>query len=218
MEMIKIKNFSKKYENVSVYQNFNLEIEEGKTTVILGESGSGKTTLINAIASLIDYDGKIEGDIYPLSMVFSKNRLAENLTVEQNLKLVCPSVDVLPILKEVGLEGCKDDYPKSLSAGMARRVSVARALLYPSKTLLMDEPLINLDVALKFSLMNMIKEKQKKEGKSIIFVTHDIKEAVYMGDRIIVLKGGRVIYDNSKITKKTEEELFGLMISCGNEL
>ncbi len=216
MEMIKISNFSKKYGDFAVYQNFNLEIEEGKITVILGESGSGKTTLINAIASLIDYDGKIEGDFAPLSMVFQKNRLAENLTVEQNLKLVCPNMDVLPILKEVGLEEYKSAYPKSLSAGMARRVNVVRALLYPSKTLLLDEPLINLDIALKFSLMDIIKGNQKKDGKMVIFVTHDIKEAVYMGDRIIVLKGGRVIYDNSKITKKTEEELLGLMINREN--
>lgn len=216
--MIKIENLTKKYGEKVVYDNFNLEIEKGKILVILGESGSGKTTLLSALAGLIPYQGKISGLDKPLSMVFQKNHLVENLTVYQNLELVCKDQDIIGALEEVGLSAVKDEYPKRLSAGMARRVAVARALVYPHKTLFMDEPLINLDVALKFSLIDLIKTNQKKSGATVIFVTHDIKEAVNVADRIVVLKGGSVVYDNLEITEKTENELFGLMLKLGREL
>lgn len=216
--MISIKNLNKKYGQKTVYENFNLDIEDGKITVILGESGSGKTTLLSILAGLTDYSGEISGELSPVSMVFQNNRLVDNLTVEENLKLVNESVNVKNALEEIGLSDYAKAYPNKLSAGMKRRVAVQRALIYPSKVLLMDEPLINLDLALKFSLMDLIKKNHEVSPRTTVFVTHDLKEAVYIADRIIVLKKGQVVYDNSRINEKTESELFGLMISLGEKL
>ena len=215
MEMIEIKNLTKKYGEKTVYENFNLQLEEEKITVILGESGSGKTTLLSVLAGLTDYEGSVS-DVSSVSMVFQNNRLVPNLTVEENIKLICPDANVLEALLEIGLGDCLTLYPKSLSAGMARRVAVLRALLYPSNLLLMDEPLINLDLAHKYSLMDIIKKRQKEERRTVVFVTHDIKEAVYMADRIVVLKNGKVVCGEKSVTKKTENELFSLMLSLGN--
>ena len=107
-------------------------------------------------------------------------------------------------------------YPKSLSAGMARRVAILRAFLYPSKTLLMDEPFINLDIALKYSLINTVKDMQKESPKTVVLVTHDIMEAVTLADRVIVIDNGKIIHDEKTVNEKTEKTLFGLMMNLKN--
>lgn len=214
--MISIKNLCKSYGSLTVYDNFNLEIESNKITAILGESGSGKTTLLDILAGLTDYDGKVEGDYKPTSFVFQKDFLVPNLTVKQNLELVVKNADVEKELSSVNILDKKDDYPKSLSGGMARRVSILRGLLYPAKTLLLDEPFINLDLALKYDLINMIKNRQKESRQTTILVTHDIKEAVLLGDRIIVIKKGEIIFDTVNEGEKTEKELFDVMINIAS--
>ena len=210
--MIAIKNLTKKYGDKSVYENFNLDIEKNKITVILGESGSGKTTLLNAIANLIDFQGEITGVPSKKSMIFQTDRLIPNLTVEENLKLIIPDCNIDIALNSVGLSGCEDLYPKSLSGGMARRVAILRALLYDAPTLLMDEPFNSLDIAHKFRIIDKIKADQKTSPKTIIVVTHDVKEAVTMADRIIVLKSGKVVCDENFINKNTEEKLYGVLM------
>ena len=152
----------------------------------------------------------------PFSRVFQDDRLIPNLTVAQNLLLVNPSANVSKELKEIGLEGKENDYPKSLSGGMKRRVAILRALIFPYNTLLLDEPLNSLDLALKLSLIEKIKKSHKENGGTIVMVTHDIKEAVLIADRIIVLQKGKVVYDNSQIEKKTEDELFDLLSKRNN--
>ena len=205
--MISIKNVTKKYGDKTVYENFSLDIEEGKITAVLGESGAGKTTLLNMIAKITDYTGQISGNISPVSMVFSNNRLVPHLTVEENLKLVKKDADIPAALESVGLFSYKDAYPKELSAGMQRRVSFLRAFLYPSPLILMDEPLINLDLALKYKLTGLIKKLQKESNRTIIMVTHDIAEAVMTADRIVVIKGGKVVFKENEVTEKTEERI-----------
>ena len=194
MAMISVKNFSKKYGEKVVYDNFNLDIEENKILVILGESGSGKTTLLNAMANLTDYDGEILGVNPPVSMVFQKDYLVPNLTVEQNLKLVCKNKDVLKALKSVGMEDSAKSYPKSLSAGMSRRISILRALIFDSALLLMDEPTNSLDIALKNKIYDILKNLKDEYKKTVIVVTHDIDEALSLAERVVVLKGGELIY------------------------
>ncbi len=215
--MIEIKNLSKSYGDKKVYENFNLDIETNEILVVLGESGSGKTTLLNCIAKLIGYGGDITGETHPVSYVFREDRLIPNLTVEKNLKLFCPDIDVKKELEKVGLLGEENAYPKSLSAGMSKRVSLVRAFSYPSKVLLMDEPFANLDIALKFSLIEQVKQMQSERPRTIVMVTHDIKEAVTLADRIVAIAHGKIIYDNKIITADTEKELFELMLSIGEK-
>ncbi len=217
MAMIKIQNFCKSYGDLTVYSNFNLEIENGKITAILGESGSGKTTLLNAIANLTEYQGQIDGEYKPTSFVFQKEYLVPNLTVKQNLLLVAPSVDVDKELESVNILDKKDGYPKNLSGGMARRVSILRGLIYPAKTLLLDEPFINLDLALKYNLISMIKDRQKLSGQTTVLVTHDIKEATLLADRIIIIKKGEIIFDTVNKGDETEKQLFNIMINIKEE-
>lgn len=213
--MIEVKKVSKFYGSKKVYKDFSINFEDDKITVLLGESGSGKTTLINMLAGLTDFTGEIKGDITPISIVFQNDRLVKNLTVFENVKLVVKNLsdeEIKDKLIQVGLKDYINAYPKTLSKGMARRVALIRAFLYPSNTLLLDEPFVNLDVALKFSLMDQLKELKSQIKKTVIFITHDVKEAVYLGDRIVVLKDGEIIEEINEIKEKTESELFGLML------
>lgn len=217
--MIELKNVTKFYGEKKVYKDFSIAFEEDKITAILGESGSGKTTLINMIAGLTDFDGEIKGDINPVSIVFQNDRLVNNLTVLENIKLVVkniPEEDIKKELVKIGLKDYINEYPKTLSKGMARRVSLLRAFLYPSKTLLLDEPFVNLDIALKFSLMEVVKNLKKQTEKTVLFITHDVKEAVTLSDRIVVIKDGEIINEVKEIKEKTENELFGLMLKKSN--
>lgn len=211
--MITIKNLTKKYGEKTVYDNFNLEIKKGKITAILGESGSGKTTLLNILAGLTDYEGIVGGMSLPAAMVFQRDRLVKNLTVEDNIKLVNKNADVKSELQKIGLAGCERLYPKQLSAGMARRVAILRAFAFDSDVVLMDEPFVNLDVALKFYLVDEVKRLCREKNKTAVVVTHDIKEAVTLSGEIIVLSRGEIIYRTDNVSDKTEEELFALMKS-----
>ncbi len=215
--MIKLLGINKNYGELAVYKDFDFEISENKILAVLGESGSGKTTLLNIIAGLTDYEGKIEGEVSPVSFVFQKDRLVPNLTVKQNLELFCPAADIDGALKDVGLLDKANSYPKNLSGGQARRVAILRAFLYPSSVLLMDEPFINLDLSLKFSLIDMIKKMQQNSPRTVIIVTHDVKEAISVADEVAVISAGKCVYKTNEITKKTEDELFGLMLNINKD-
>ncbi len=211
--MIELSGITKNYGDKCVYENFDLSIESGKITAVLGESGSGKTTLLNIMANLTEFTGKVTGISFPVAFVFQRDRLVKGLTVKQNLELIEKNADITAELNDFGLEGCENKYPKELSAGMARRVAILRALLFKSETLLMDEPFVNLDIALKYRLTKELKSRIESQGKTMMFVTHDIKEAVNLADRIIVLSKGKKIADINDITEKTESELFDFMLS-----
>lgn len=212
MAMISVRNLCKRYGENQVFDNFNLDVFDGEILAILGESGSGKTTLLNVLAGLTDFKGEVLGVEKPISMVFQKDMLVKNLTVEQNLLLVNKNADVDKVLDEVGLLNKKNEYIKNLSGGMARRVNIARSLIFDAKTLFLDEPFINLDLALKFSLMEKIKQKQR--GKTIVLVTHDVKEAVYLADRIVILSKGKLVLEkkNDRDKEQTENLLFETML------
>ena len=146
--MIKIKNLTKKYGELTVYDNFNLELEDGEITCILGESGCGKTTLLNCIARLTEYDGEISE--VKCSYVFQSPRLVPNLTVAGNLKLIRKDEKAIDgILEKVRLTDKKNAYPVELSGGQAQRAAIARAFLYDGDFILMDEPFFSLDLKLK---------------------------------------------------------------------
>ncbi|MDE7162778.1 MAG: ABC transporter ATP-binding protein [Clostridia bacterium] len=192
--MIEIKNLCVKYGQNVVYDGFNLDIEDGKITCILGESGCGKTTLLNAVAGLVGYEGSISQ--VKASYVFQSPRLIPYITVIKNLTAVgAERQAALNMLQRVGLEDKADAYPVSLSGGEAQRVSLCRALLFKSDLLLMDEPFSSLDLKTKLSAMELFKALQGEEGRSTLFVTHDVDEAVFLADRIVVIKNGAILSD-----------------------
>ncbi|MDE7300893.1 MAG: ABC transporter ATP-binding protein [Clostridia bacterium] len=192
--MITVKNFTKSYGAQNVYNDFNLEIDQDKITCILGESGCGKTTLLNAVAGLINYGGEITKA--RVSYVFQTPRIIPNLTVEDNLKIIgAESNWVAHMLQRVGLSDKIKAYPNTLSGGEAQRVSLVRAFGYPSEILLMDEPFSSLDLKSKLSAMELVLSLVKEEGRGALFVTHDVDEALFLADRIVVLGGGKILSD-----------------------
>ena len=109
----------------------------------------------------------------------------------------------------------ENKYPSELSAGMARRVAILRAFLFDSPVILMDEPFINLDPALKYSIMDMFLDMQRHTGRTAVSVTHDVNEAIYIADRIIVISGGRVVYDNPEVTEADEKKILAVLLKTG---
>ena len=190
--MIQLKGITKRYGALSVYENFDLGIEEGKITCIFGESGSGKTTLLNILAGLTSYGGSVTPRL-KCSYVFQQPRLVPSLTVVGNLRLVCEDKDrVNAVLREVKLEDRAASYPAELSGGQAQRVSLARAFLHPSRLILLDEPFASLDVRTKLKTAELFLRLRRAEERTAVFVTHDADEAIMLSHRIVVLKEGRI--------------------------
>lgn len=192
--MLEIKNLTKTYGGLTVYENFSLSLEEGEVTCILGESGCGKTTLLNCIAGLTDFKGEISP--VKCAYIFQTPRLVPNLTVGGNLRLICKDEAAVDgILEKVRLSDKKNAYPVVLSGGQAQRVSIARAFLFGGDVILMDEPFSSLDLKLKFEITELFKTMREEYGRTALFVTHDADEAVSLADRVIVISGGRVVFD-----------------------
>lgn len=185
-----------KHDNRPTLDNLNLTIRDGEFVTVLGKSGCGKTTLANLIAGyLLDYSGIIlinNKRVYKPGrnrlLVNQENDLFTWLTVWGNMKIVKNDErEIIKLLKLVGLAHVKDYYINSLSGGMKKRLSLARALLANPDFLILDEPFASLDHHMKTELylaLNLIFLKTKK---TILFVTHDIDEAILLSDRIIVL-------------------------------
>ena len=192
--MFEIKNLSVSYGQNKVYENFNLDIEEGKITCILGESGCGKTTLLNAVASLVKYDGYIKPS--KVSYVFQTPRLIPNLTALKNLTIVgAEPQKAADMLGVTGLKGKENEFPDRLSGGERQRVALCRAFLFPSDILLLDEPFSSLDLKTKLNVMQTFEKLENKDGRTVLAVTHDIEEALYLADRIVVIKNGVISAD-----------------------
>lgn len=211
---MKISNLSAKYGEKTVFDSFSLDLDDKKVTAFLGSSGVGKTTLLNAVAGLIDFNGEIEGK-GKVSYMFQESRLIDTLTVRDNLlyvvggkKATKVTQDRLNLLIEkVGLKGEEDSFPHELSGGMASRVSLVRAFLVESDTLLMDEPLRSLDTVIRLKLIEEIKLLLKEFPRTVLLVTHDAREAISLADRIIVLSGTPVcVVKDVKIDKKMSED------------
>lgn len=195
---MQIKNLSVSYGQNVVYDGFDMQTDDKKVTCILGESGCGKTTLLNAVSSLVPYKGEITP--VKLSCVFQTPRLVPNLTALGNLKLIgAEEEEAKRLLSRVGLEGKINSYPSQLSGGERQRVALCRAFIYPAEVILMDEPFSSLDLKTKLSVMDLFRELREESGRGALFVTHDIDEALYLSDRIVIISGGKIIADYNRV-------------------
>lgn len=204
-QIVEIKNLTKRFENkdktVTALEDINLSIEEGSFVSIIGGSGCGKSTMLRIIGGLeTSYDGevlvdgsRVTGPSRDKGFIFQDHRLLPWLTVKENIWFSLPQEKkndealIRENLELVGLGEFENAYPKQLSGGMAQRVAVARALANQPKILLLDEPFGALDAITKVHLQEQMLRIWKQEKITMIIVTHDIDEAVYLGQKVVVM-------------------------------
>lgn len=187
---LSVSNLSKSYGSLNVFKNWNVSIRQGERVVILGPSGSGKTTFLRLISRLEEPSGgAIINHHQKTGFVFQEPRLIPWRSVKNNLLLVNEQGRYRDILTRLSLAGFEDYYPAQLSGGMKQRVNLARAIVTKPDLLIMDEAFSSLDLSVKTSIMVDINNLWKEEHFTIIAVTHDLKEAIFMADRILILSG-----------------------------
>lgn len=204
---IKVNNLRKNYiqnskEELSVLNDISFEVFKGEVVCIIGSSGCGKSTLLRTMAGLdAEYEGEvliedklIKAPDKKRGFVYQEARLFPWLTVEDNIKFVIhegteeeKQKRVQHIISLVDLDGAEKMYPKELSGGMAQRVNIARALVNEPEILFLDEPFGALDALTRMQLQNELLKIRTKLKNTMLLVTHDIDEAVYLADKIIVL-------------------------------
>ena len=179
--------------NATSSSGSNLAVAHGETVAILGASGCGKSTLLRCIAGLVPLDGgdvTVDGNV---GFVFQEPRLMPWLTVERNVAFAArDDVErsrVREVLALVGLTNAAQLLPKELSGGMAQRAALARSLVRSPQILLLDEPLSALDALLRIELQTAIARIVSETRCTALLVTHDVDEALYLADRILVLAG-----------------------------
>jgi len=196
---IKHKPFARKDGEMNAIENIELEIAENEFVAVLGPSGCGKTTMLQIAAGLDDeYTGSVTcapGLEDKMAYVFQSPTLLPWRTVRRNIELVFSNPqahadEIVSVLKSVGLAGSEDIYPLQLSMGMQRRASLARAFVLRPRLLLMDEPFVSLDEMLAARLLDLFKTMLASNPASVLFVTHDWREALTLADRLIFLSPG----------------------------
>jgi NitT/TauT family transport system ATP-binding protein len=204
-----VKVFSDGERELCVLPGISFDVIETSFVTIVGPSGSGKSTLLNIIAGLErqtrgSVDVRVAADVARLGYVFQSARLLPWLSVEDNLRFVRPA-DVEPkafdgrlnrYLELVGLSKVRRKYPHQLSGGMQQRVGIARALSIEPVVLLMDEPFSHLDEITAEQMRQELLRIWRETRQTILFITHDMQEAVTLGDRLIMLDfGGNIVED-----------------------
>ncbi|MFQ9410169.1 MAG: ATP-binding cassette domain-containing protein [Evtepia gabavorous] len=215
--MVEFQQVCMAYKEKEVLNNVDLTIQDGEFFVLIGSSGCGKTTLLKSINKLLPVQqGTLKINGTPVSQikvnqlpnlvgyVVQAGGLFPHLTVEENIALVMKVAQypkeqihdrVTAMLKMVNLDPAlyRNQYPSQLSGGQQQRVGVARAFAVDPPIVLMDEPFSALDPMTRSELQNEIHALQKKTGKTIIFVTHDMDEAIKLADRICIIQSGHIV-------------------------
>ncbi len=199
---MKIQNLTFGYNDNLIFNDFNIEFEKGKITAILGRSGIGKTTLLNLASGIIPSKHKIK---VPTAIAFQDDKLIPHLTVKENLTLVGISdLDIENSLKKCDMQDKLSAYPNALSGGEKQRVNVLRAFLANKELVLLDEPFSSLDISLKLKLIKMTAKLSEEKNSTVVFVTHDIEEALMLANRIIVLGENKINLDLTIDGKPTD--------------
>ena len=206
-----LKNISKKYENKILFENINLEIDSGEFITIVGKSGIGKSTLLSIIGSFEKVD---DGEIIFNEKIVKKpdrnriivfqtfDQLLPWKTVRENIEFPlihtkASGLDIEKLLDELDLKSVENLYPHQLSGGMKQRVAIGRSIITKPKMLLMDEPFGSLDVGIRNNLQRLLLELWKEYNMTIVFVTHDLAEALYLGSRVLILNENDIVdFDN----------------------
>ena len=212
MSDLKIRNLTKRFDDVLAVDDFSLEVPEGEFLTLLGPSGCGKTTTLRAIAGFhhpdsgeIWFGDRLMNNVPPnrrnTAMCFQSYALFPHMSVWDNISFglkmrKMPAAQQRTRIREalamVGLEGLEKRRPGQLSGGQQQRVALARAIVTQPDILLFDEPLSNLDAKLRVHVRVEIREMQKRLGITAIYVTHDQDEALAISDRIVVMNRGRI--------------------------
>ncbi len=204
--MIHIEHLNKTYtvdkKDVPILNDISLDIEEGDFITIVGHSGCGKSTLLKIISGLVPYqtgvverNGKtVTGPDVNCGMVFQEHRLLPWLKIKSNVGFGLNKVSkqekeerVKKHLELVGLTDFANSYPRQLSGGMSQRAAIARGLVNNPKILLLDEPFGALDALTRIQMQKEILKIQKSEGTTMVLVTHDIDEAIVLGNKVVVM-------------------------------
>jgi osmoprotectant transport system ATP-binding protein len=214
--LVRLANVSKRYGDAVALRPTNLSIESGRTTVLIGPSGCGKSTLLRLVIGLIESDsGSIELDGRTVTRdninasrrrigyVIQEGGLFPHLTARANVLLMARHIgkpekethDRLMELSELTRfsESLLSRYPSELSGGQRQRVSLMRALMLSPELLLLDEPLGALDPLVRASLQKDLKDIFMRLGQTVLFVTHDLAEAIYFADEIVLMNEGRIV-------------------------
>ncbi len=233
MEMIRLEHVTKSFGRYKALDDVSLVVEEGEFLTVIGRSGCGKTTMLRMINGLQKPDsGKVyaagedvgEADLIRLrrkiGYVIQNKGLFPHMTVEKNITYV-PVISGQKDKRQnrklaeelIGLVGLEremlDRYPEELSGGQQQRVGIARALASRPKLLLMDEPFGALDEITKRAMQNELLALQKKLGMTVVFITHDIREAMKLGDRVLVMEQGKIAQcDTPENVKKNPADEF----------
>ena len=213
MEKLEVKALTHHFGFTKILEDINFTLEKGRVLSIVGPSGGGKTTLLHLCADLLDVtEGSVENSFSSSSFAFQEARLLPWKNVIDNISLgllaqgekkALANKKAQEIALRFGLE--KDDFskfPKDLSGGMRQRVSFARALVTKPSLLFLDEPFSALDIGLKRELQNILIEMMEAKEITILFITHDIMEAIRLSDEILLLQA-----DPGHIVKKFTYEL-----------
>lgn len=203
---LRAKGLSKSFESLHVLDDWDLEVHKGERLALIGPSGCGKTTFLKLIAHLENPTrGVLQVKYHTIGYVFQEPRLIPWKTVKDNLQFVKPGISYRKILEQLEMTGFEDLFPAQLSGGMAQRVNLIRALITEPDLLLLDEAFFALDLEVKYKAMNVLIELWKERNFTMISVTHDLKDALLISDRILILsKRPSRIRDEYRVNQHVE--------------
>ncbi|WHH58688.1 ABC transporter ATP-binding protein [Petroclostridium sp. X23] len=189
--MLVVKEVTKSFDDLPVLNNIGFQIADNEIVALIGPSGCGKSTLLNIISGLEPLDiGKIEYSGDAISYVFQDDRLLQWRSVWDNIRIVNNTInenEISELICDVGLKGFEKYKPNQLSGGMKKRCGIARAFYYKSKLLIMDEPFQGLDYCLRQEMLKMLLRVWNRRKQSVLFITHEIDEALTVAGRIVVM-------------------------------